>query len=357
MLENTKSLWEWLLRSGGTLIDNNAGFLLIGAGQACFATMDVAVKKANEVDPSIPVLELILIRMAVTYTCCISYMYYHDISDFWFGPAEVRGLLILRGLFSFLSIFGLYYSLIYLPLSTATVLTLVPFCTAISGTLFLKEDFLLREALAGAFSLSGVVLIARPPFLFGENPGDGNGENHVDVAQRLMAVGVALLGVLGTTGGWTTIRIIGKRSLPVQTLTAYACMCVVGSTILMCVMGIPFIKPTHVVWWILVLVIGIFGFFAQILSTMGLQRDALGRGTIAIYTQIVFALILERIFFGYTIPYLSAIGTGIILSAALYTVLTKKRTQEVRDGSDDEKRVLLSPEEHPNEENSVEQGH
>ncbi|EEB96816.1 hypothetical protein MPER_03980 [Moniliophthora perniciosa FA553] len=101
-------------------------------------------------------------------------------------------------------------------------------------------------------------------------------------------------------------------------------------------------------------VIGIFGFFAQILSTMGLQRDALGRGTIAIYTQIIFALILERIFFNYTIPYLSAIGTGIILSAALYTVLTKKRTQEAQDASDDEERVLLSPGEQENEGDPVE---
>ncbi|KAK7047456.1 hypothetical protein VNI00_006687 [Paramarasmius palmivorus] len=338
--ETTKSPQERFLSSGRTFIDNNAGFLLIGAGQGCFAAMDVAVKKANQIDPSIPILELILIRMVVTYMCCMVYMYHNQISDIWFGPAEVRGLLVLRGVFSFASIFGLYYSLVYLPLSTATVLTfLVPFCTAISGALFLKETFHLKEGLAGAFSLSGVILIARPPFLFGENT-DENGKNSVDAAQRVMAVGLALFGVLGTTGGWTAIRVIGKRSLPVQTLTAYALMCVLGSAILMCILRVPFVNPKHLIWWILVVVIGIFGFLAQILSTMGLQRDALGRGTLAVYTQIVFALIFERMFFDYTIPYLSVLGTLIILSSALFTVVTKP-AQTTRDGIDDEEATLL----------------
>ena len=63
---------------------------------------------------------------------------------------RVSELITVTLPFSFASIFGLYYSLVYLPLSTATVLTfLVPFCTAISGALFLKETFHLKEGLAG----------------------------------------------------------------------------------------------------------------------------------------------------------------------------------------------------------------
>ena len=43
----------------------------------------------------------------------------------------------------------MYYSLQYLSLSDATVLTFfIPTCTAISGAIFLGEKFKLREAIA-----------------------------------------------------------------------------------------------------------------------------------------------------------------------------------------------------------------
>lgn len=50
---------------------------------------------------------------------------------------------------SFFGLFGIYYSLQYLSLSDATVLTfLVPMCTAISGALFLGEAFSGKQGLA-----------------------------------------------------------------------------------------------------------------------------------------------------------------------------------------------------------------
>ena len=51
--------------------------------------------------------------------------------------------------FSSIGLFGMYYSLQYLSLSDATVLTFfIPTCTAISGAIFLGEKFKLREAIA-----------------------------------------------------------------------------------------------------------------------------------------------------------------------------------------------------------------
>ena len=50
----------------------------------------------------------------------------------------------------FFGLFGMYYSLQYLSLSDATVLSfLVPMCTAMAGALFLGEKFSRREAFAG----------------------------------------------------------------------------------------------------------------------------------------------------------------------------------------------------------------
>lgn len=54
---------------------------------------------------------------------------------------------------------------------------------------------------------------------------------------------------------------------------------------------------------------------------MGLQRETAGRGTTAIYTQIVFATILENVFFEYTPSPWSVAGIVMIVTAALYVAV------------------------------------
>lgn len=56
--------------------------------------------------------------------------------------------------------------------------------------------------------------------------------------------------------------------------------------------------------------------------TSGLQRETAGRGTMAIYVQVIFALVFERIFFHTTPPPLSILGTVIILSSAIYVAVS-----------------------------------
>ena len=103
----------------------------------------------------------------------------------------------------------------------------------------------------------------------------------------------------------------------------------------------PFVIPSRPDWFSLLILIGILGFIAQVLLTMGLQRETAGRATMAIYTQvthtstlarpndsyilqIVFATIFQRIFFNTTPPWLSVIGTILILSSALYVAVSCK---------------------------------
>ena len=61
---------------------------------------------------------------------------------------------------------------------------------------------------------------------------------------------------------------------------------------------------------------------AQIFLTMGLQRETAGRGTLAIYTLIVFSAILDRIFFNSTPSLSSIIGTLIIVASAIWVVVS-----------------------------------
>ncbi|KAJ3544238.1 hypothetical protein NMY22_g2845 [Coprinellus aureogranulatus] len=318
----------------------NVGLLLIAGSQAFFSLMNVSVKKLNSIDPPISALQLVVVRMTITWLCCITYMVLAKVPDPILGPNGVRLLLAFRGFSGFFGLFGIYYSLQYLSLSDATVLTfLSPMTTAIAGALLLGERFSWKQAVAGLVSLGGVVLIARPASLFGGSgheplsfPDDGGlpvpSESHRDVTsqQRLVAIGVALLGVLGSTGAYTSLRAIGKRAHPLHALTSFSIQSVIVASTAMAIRRDEIVIPTKVEWIAMFLLIGIFGFFAQVLLTMGLQRETASRGSMAIYTQIVFATVFERVFFHVVPSLLSSIGTLLIVSSAIYVAMLKKST-------------------------------
>jgi len=254
------------------------------------------------------------------------------------GPKGVRLLLVFRGFSGFFGLFGSYYSIQFLSLSDATVLTfLSPFTTAITSSLILKEPFSVKDAFAGLFSLVGVVLIARPEALFNTSTADGviygmtqRSPDNVSPSQRLIAVGVALIGVLGSTGAYTSVRAIGKRAHALHNITSFSVQSVLVASAGMIIMRTPVILPTRPEWVFLFLLIGVSGFMAQFLLTMGLQRETAGRGTLAIYVQIVFVAILERIVFNTVPSFLSVIGTIIIMSSAIYVALTKEMDPKKR---------------------------
>ncbi|KZT65695.1 DUF6-domain-containing protein [Daedalea quercina L-15889] len=317
---------------------SNIGLLLIAASTAFGSMMSTLVKKLNSVDPPVPMLELIFIRMSVTWLCCVSYMLISRIPDPILGPKGIRWLLVVRGVCGFTGLSGSYFSLQYLSVSDATVLQfLAPMCTGIVGALVLKEHFTRSQAFASLFSLAGVVLIARPSFLFGHNTGgsdtaldppvvlDGRSDYaEVTPAQRLSAVGFAMFGVVGATGAYTTIRAIGKRAHALHSVVAFSTQCVLVSAISMLVLRTPAVLPRRLEWVGMLLAIGLCGFSAQMLMTTGLQRETAGRGTMAIYVQIIFATVNDIVFFHSTPNFLSAIGTAIIISSAIYVVVSKK---------------------------------
>jgi len=332
---------------------NNTGMLMIGSAQAFYSLMAVCVKKLNSLDPPVPTFELILARMVITWICCVSYTVVTKVPDPIFGPKEVRFLLALRGFVGFFGLFGFYYSLQYLSLSDCTVLTfLAPMCTAVTGALILKEGFSIGQGVAGICCFFGVILIAKPTFIFGQAALDETfstevlanittaatnvtttavssvttAVSSVTPAQRLGAVGAALIGVVGATATYTTIRAIGRRAHPMHNLVSFSSQCVIVSTILIIVTQTEVVIPTQWIFVAILLAIGVLGFMAQVLLTLGLQRETAGRGSMASYVSIIFATVYEKIFFNTTPTPLSITGSVIIMSAAIYVVVTKENT-------------------------------
>ncbi|KIW05156.1 uncharacterized protein PV09_03707 [Verruconis gallopava] len=291
--------------------------------------------------------QVLFARMSITVVLASLYMYYKKIPDFPLGKKEVRPLLVARGLGGFFGVFGMYYSLLYLPLADATVITfLAPSIACWACSYILKEPFTRMEQIAAYVSLFGVVLIARPTSLFSGRPSEtlpASGDSdmaaltngtatpnpsldytHVTAEQRAKGVAIAMLGVLGAASAYTTLRWIGKRAHALISVNYFATWCTIVSTVMMFVLpDVGFLLPANLWEWSYLFFLGTCGFIMQFLLASGLQYEKSSRATNMVYTQMLFALGFDKLIFGTTPGALSIIGSGLILGSAIYVAVQK----------------------------------
>jgi len=196
----------------------NYGLFLVALSQMFGALMNVTTRFLELEGDGMHPFQVLFARMSVTFMFCCLYMWWKNVPNFPLGSEEVRWLLVARGLTGFFGIFGMYYSLQYLAVADAIVITfLAPSVASYGCYLFLKEPFPRSAQYASLISLLGVVLISRPTSLF-SIPGsseDSSTPNTTTISsesefplptssQRFSAVAVAMLGVFGSAGKPTT---------------------------------------------------------------------------------------------------------------------------------------------------------
>ncbi|KAF3037103.1 hypothetical protein E8E12_006203 [Didymella heteroderae] len=258
------------------------------------------------------------------------------------------------------------HSLSWLNISDATVITfIIPTLTALVCFIWLREPFTVREALAALIAFSGVLLVARPTWLFPNPPVDpitGQPEANAIVktlmdvmsspkttpapispTQRTLAVLAAVLNAFGASMAYASIRVIGKRAHSLISVNYFAAIATVGSAaVLLIHPDLHFVMPESAGQWGLIAIIGLTGFLLQFLLTEGLQREKAGRATNLMYLQLVLALIIERVIWGTTPPIESFGGAALIIGAAIWITLQKNTVTRVEKTQvEDEERPLL----------------
>jgi drug/metabolite transporter (DMT)-like permease len=225
---------------------------------------------------------ILFVRMGITVVLASLYMWYNKTPHFPFGHPEVRWLLVARGFGGFFGVTGMYWSLLYLPLADATVITfLAPGLACWACSFLINEPFTRVEKIGTLVSFVGVIFIARPTSFFAAfssaPPGSGTGDmapentstpdadasNYDDVtpSQRLMAVGIALVGVCGACVAYTTIRWIGKRAHPLISVNYFATWCTIVSFVLQLALPhVGFVFPADAKEWGYLIFLGICGF-------------------------------------------------------------------------------------------------
>lgn len=331
---------------------DNKGACLILLAELAGASMDAMARYLQQGETKFHPFQVIVARMGITFILSSAYMWWTKVPDFPLGARSVRAWLLLRASFGFGGLYCLYYSVHYLPLAEATVFRfLVPIVTAWACSVFLGQAFTRKELIAGLIALLGVVIIAHPPWLFGEVDDDllpkkPSGIDKVSPAQRFIAIVVSILGVAGASGAYTMIRVIGDRAHALMSVNYFALLATVGSTIaLLVIPGIGFQKPQSERDWILLIAMGVLGFILQFLLTAGLQLDKSSKATSMLYVQIIFALGFDWGIWGVIPGAWSMFGGVIVIASTLWSALQKPHGVVARKkDSPDEESALLGPE-------------
>lgn len=280
----------------------NYGAFLVLISQFFGAGMNVSTRLLETPGPHgepMHPFQILFARQSITTLITTIYaLWTKSIPHFPLGPpGKVRLLLVSRGLFGFLGVFGLYFSLLYLPISEATILTfLAPIGSCIAFAILIPgETFSRQQMLAGFISLLGVVFIARPASLFKTHDvgpitpqfnatmtANGtltdpeiSGIPQPSPAQHLQAVGVAMIGVVGAVGALTSIRAIGQRAHALLSVNYFSAWCTfVSLAALLVVPSVKFRLPGNLLEWGLLFILGVAGFVMQLLLTKGMAYGA-----------------------------------------------------------------------------------
>jgi hypothetical protein len=98
--------------------------------------------------------------------------------------------------------------------------------------------------------------------------------------------------------------------------------------------------------------IGVTGFMMQLMLTYGLQLVKAGRGAMMTYTQILFALLWERLVWGTTPELMSILGGALILGSTIWVGTRKQKTEPTMSGVDDAEAGLLDERQMPRDSDS-----
>lgn len=268
-------------------------------GVLAFSAMGVAAKS---IGPRLPLFEFVAARATITLGMSL---YALRGREKW---GQSRGLLVARGVFGFVALCCFFYSLTHLPLAEATLLQFTnPVLTAGLAALLLGERLGAREMLGVGVCVLGVILVARPAFLFG-----------ADVAIDPVAVVVGLVGATFSAMAYITVRRLGAaQEDPLVVVFYFSAVTFVGAVSLLFV-DAPVMPQGHE--WLALLGVGVFAQLGQIELTKGLRTEPAGRAASLNYGQVVLAYGFGLLFFGEVPTALGLTGTALVMAGTFLIV-------------------------------------
>ncbi|XP_046424639.1 solute carrier family 35 member G1-like isoform X1 [Neodiprion fabricii] len=282
------------------------GIFLAFLSGTFFTISSALVKAIKTVDPMI----LLAIRAVLQITAMVAVACYH--SKNLFGPRGQRLLVQFQGLIGGLTLALLYYSFRKLPLGDATTIIFSsPVIVIALSFIFLKEPCgLLRVVVICALML-GVILVAKPPFLF---------QMHRTIPYDVMGYVYAILATL-----FTALNIVVMRKcmdvhycVIVFTLSVWSLLTAIFFFLVMSENHKYKIDLPHDWWeWGQITIVAISGLSGQVLVAKALKLEGAGKVSVTRSLDIILAYFVQVYFFGEMPTSTSIVGALLVLLSVI----------------------------------------
>ncbi|KAL5406248.1 hypothetical protein PMIN03_007901 [Paraphaeosphaeria minitans] len=307
-----------------TLLHRHGSILLMLLAQfvsAILATIGRILRTGHGSDFSdgMGTSEILLAMMLTTALLSWPTAYALRLRSLPLGPSSARPLLFTRGIAGAIGVWGFYYSLHSLTLSEASTINfLSPTAAALLLSLLPSSStpsagISLAQLATGATSISGAVCVLQP---WSTHP-------EVSHGHRALAIAAALVGVAGGAASYVAMARLRDSVHPLHTLACFATTTVVLSALLLLGRWQPLRLPSTPVQWALTLLLGVLGFAMHWLMTASLAQDGDAKRPLnLVYTQVVFAVVADRVVWGVGFDGWKYLGGALIVGSAVFVAST-----------------------------------
>ncbi|XP_047342678.1 uncharacterized protein LOC124946153 [Impatiens glandulifera] len=275
-------LWAW---NGSRY----SGLICMALSSTIYCAMEVISDKCSV--QAIPLFEVAFIRSTVALI--LSLIWLRKRGQPIFGPANVGNLLISRSLTGYLSLLSFIYCIKRLPLSQAILLSFTtPIMASTAARIILHERLKIAEIGGLACSFFGVLFIFRPTVMTQGWLGKTAevNDSYIEGNHHIYAVLVGLFSSL--TGGisYCLIRAASKASdQPVVTVFSFGALASPASLLGLLIFEEPLLPSLYSC--ILMVVLGVLAFFAEVLLARGLQLEKTSKVTNILYIEAAISQI------------------------------------------------------------------
>lgn len=278
----------------------SSGPLYILKATFWFSLGNVLVKMAGS---DLPFMEIVLGRSLVGLGLCLFFLRGSGVSSL----GRDRRKLLYRGLSGFIALACSFHALVHLPLADAIVLFYTnPIFAALLSFLMLGERVTLRGAACILASLTGVVLVSKPSFMFAQTTG-------LDPVNTTIALTAAFFAGLS----YVIMHDLGRREHPLVIVMA---LYLVSAPISLA-FSLPGWQWPNMYDLLLIAGIGTLTQFGQFYLTRGLSVETAGRATAMANIHVVFVALWGVLFFGEIPDHAGLFGTLLIVGSTTWLAM------------------------------------
>lgn len=294
----------------------------------CFMLITSMLYSANSVLAkviTVGAVEIGFFRTCLMYICVTPILLKSGIGGVKdiLGPRRIRMFLILRGLSGSISGLCFYLAVKHTSPGMATSISFLDVVlTPFMGRIFLKESLTPLDLVFASVSFTGVILIARPPFLF---PSSENS------SENLIGIIYAVVGALIASFSYIFLRKIGTSVSPLVPTFYFAFVGSMLYFVLLLITGDFEFPCLHQVG--LLCLLSMCGLFGVVFLTLALHTERPSTVAVINTLQIVFVFVAQVLILDDIPSTLSIIGSSMIFSMSMCIGLRKIINETRNKGS------------------------